>query len=458
MKKLLCLLIAFLVSSISYADQRAILADEAVKSLNPLEVYSTSAALVIGVSSYGNGWSHLPGVKDDIKVISELLSAKGFTVEKVSDVGILGFQSKLESFLRRYGKDNNARLVVYYAGHGHTLGSGDDKVGYLVLKGAKDPKKDVAGFKAGSIPMSYFAKQAASVKAKHVLFVFDSCFAGTVFSGMRSIPQFIIDMLKKPVRQFLASGNENQMVPDDSVFRRRFVDGIRGAADGDGDRVVTGSELGQYIQATVSSYSQGMQTPVFGKLKPDSGEILFFSQPAYDVRQSKDNEKQQKNPVKLSWEKERLLMVIKKNPHSPGASKALERLREIDVTLQNMPPVTTPERKDIKYTVSAKANWLKQGEQYPYMLMNPVFVPWKDGELKVAFKIKAKNRKAFQKMKIRKKMMDSVLQKFMKESNLLLIDSLSEIRDRMKVSADEAIDFACPGCIGEQPRISGISF
>ena len=53
---------------------------------------------------------------------------------------------------------------------------------------------------------------------------------------------------QEPVRQFITSGSADQEVPDNSIFRRAFVDALAGSADFDKDGYLTGSELGTYIQ------------------------------------------------------------------------------------------------------------------------------------------------------------------------------------------------------------------
>jgi hypothetical protein len=130
------------------------------------------------------------------------------------------------------------------------------------------------------LEIEIYAKQ---IDAKHALFVFDSCFSGSIFGLTRAIPAAISDKTTKPVRQFITAGAADQEVPDDSVFRRQFVAGLAGEADLNHDGYVTGSELSQFLEYTVINYTRGAQTPQYGKIRDpflDKGDFVFFLPPS----------------------------------------------------------------------------------------------------------------------------------------------------------------------------------
>lgn len=431
------ILLIILISSVSYA------ADRAIKPVREGNVYSVSAALLIGESDYTGGWPKLPGVKQDINAVESALIEHGFTVTKSMNPDKNGLKNAVESFLKRYGNDSKARLLIYFAGHGHTQGG----KGYIVLRDAADPKNGMAGFNKGALEIDYFASKAASVNAKHTLFVFDSCFSGSIFSAMRSIPQFVMEMLKKPAKFFIASGTENQQVPDDSVFRRRFTDGIAGTADSNADGIITGSELGMYLQTQVSDYTKGSQTPVFGKMKNMDGEFVFFKKGTVTT---------EKNEEELSGEKEKLIAIMKKAPGSPEANNALKRLREIDDSLKNMPPVEAKERKDIVIKATSKAIIRYNDSEYPYVLIAPVTGTISGKNVTAAFRLTAKDRNTFNSLSQRKSMLASVMGKKISELTADGDDTMSEMRENIKSAAKEATDFACPACISEPPVLTGL--
>jgi hypothetical protein len=111
------------------------------------------------------------------------------------------------------------------------------------------------------------------------LFIFDSCFAGTVFSSRGALPPAINRLIHLDVRQFITSGGANETVPDESIFRRELEFALRNAAaDSNGDGYVTGKELGIYLSDRVSNLMNGRQNPREGKLNDvnlDKGDFVF---------------------------------------------------------------------------------------------------------------------------------------------------------------------------------------
>ena len=126
--------------------------------------------------------------------------------------------------------------------------------------------------------MTQVLSWSKQIEAKHALFLFDSCFSGSVLKERALVvPQQIRAVTDKPVRQFISSGSAGQTVPSISIFRPSFIRGIQGEADLDKDGYVTGTELGLFLQKRVTSYDTG-QTPQFGKIKDplyDEGDFVF---------------------------------------------------------------------------------------------------------------------------------------------------------------------------------------
>lgn len=243
-------------------------------------LYKESHALVIGVSNYINGWPQLPGVMDDVAEVKKALSHLGFAVTEVINPTRDELNKAFESFIDKYGIDKDNRLLIYFAGHGHTLlpKYGGPEMGYIVPKDTPNPNSDERGFLRLAMSMQNMETYARTIQSKHALFLFDSCFSGSIFALSRSIPEIIREKSAKPVRQFITAGKANQEVPDRSIFRRQFVAGLEGGADLNRDGYVTASELGQFLEDSVTKYSRGSQIPQFGKLRDpalDQGDFIF---------------------------------------------------------------------------------------------------------------------------------------------------------------------------------------
>ena len=256
-------------------------------SAGSVALYDASYALVIGIDGYTNGWPRLSNAVEDARVVAAEMEKHGFSVTLKTDPTSEELIRTLREFFIVKGEDENARLVVWFAGHGHTL----DGEGFLVPADAPRPK-NARQFKLTALPMRRFGEYVRLAESKHVFAVFDSCFAGTVFDAQRSLPPAAITRATTlPVRQFLTSGDADQTVSDDGTFRDLFIRALRGEerADANGDGYVTASELGLFLTDRVTNLTRGRQTPRYGKLRDkdwDRGDFVFASTGARTAAQT----------------------------------------------------------------------------------------------------------------------------------------------------------------------------
>ena len=244
-------------------------------------LYKDSYALIIGNGAYPvkNGWNPLPGAVNDVKEVAEVLEHHGFEVTLKIDVTKSEFNQAFSEFIYESGKDEDNRLLFYYAGHGYTTkaATGED-LGYLVMLDTPNPENAVE-FDLHSVDMVKFVSDSKKIHAKHVLFMFDSCFSGTVLNlRNRVTPSHITDRIKNPVRQFITAGRANEPVPDRSEFKKAFLNLLEGRVEEPTpDGYLTGVELGDYLYRTVPKFSQG-QHPQHGKIHDqqlNTGDFVF---------------------------------------------------------------------------------------------------------------------------------------------------------------------------------------
>ncbi len=259
------------------ADSRGV--QVVVKDIQGREItlYKGSHALLIGASRYTGGWPSLHTVANEVSTIKSVLENHGFTVEVVTDPNSNELRQAFLNFINRYGFDTDHRLVFFFAGHGHTRQEG--RRGYLVPVDAPDPLYDERGFFQKALDMDQVMTWARRIESRHALFLFDSCFSGTIFAARErpTIPPHISAATARPVRQFISAGDADQPVPARSVFAPSFVRALEGAADLNNDGYVTGTELGMYLHEQVLHYRTG-QTPVYGKIRDpelDQGDFVF---------------------------------------------------------------------------------------------------------------------------------------------------------------------------------------
>ena len=247
-----------------------------------IELYKNSYALVIGNGTYTNGWSPLRGALQDVDEVADVLEEHGFAVTLKKDLKKPDFEKVFTDFVVNAGNDLDNRLLFYYAGHGYTqkMANGED-LGYLVMVDAPLAEQDEVNFNLKAVDMISLMTQAKLVRSRHVLFMFDSCFSGTILNlrNRPAPPQHISDRVEHPVRQFITAGRVNEQVPDRSVFKQEFLDLIQGrAGDPSNDGYITGEELGYYLSTKVPEYNNGAQHPQHGKImdpKLNKGDFVF---------------------------------------------------------------------------------------------------------------------------------------------------------------------------------------
>ena len=246
-----------------------------------LPLYSSYYALVVGCGEYNSGWPQLPNPVSDAREVAKTLSDMGWKVEIVENPTGAQLRSALYELVTGPGRDKESAILVWFSGHGHTLSEVDgSKLGYIVPIDAPNPDNNEMGFMERGVSMRQIETIARRIYAKHVLMIFDSCFSGAIFQMVRSRPSpYIEEKVSSPVREFITAGSEHEQVPDKSVFKVCFLQGIKeGFADINSDGYVTGEELGIYLQEQVVNYTRKAQHPQFGKInhpRLDKGDFVF---------------------------------------------------------------------------------------------------------------------------------------------------------------------------------------
>ena len=199
-----------------------------------VELYSKSYALVIGNDDYTSGWPRLGQAVKDARNVAKALEGQGFEVTLKTNLDWRSLRQTFEDFFLEKGSAPDARLFIWYAGHGHTDQRGE---GYLIpTDGALE--RDRLKFRRTALSLRRFGDFVRLADSKHVFTVFDSCFAGTIFDVARGAPPpHITRITTEPVRQFMTSGDAGQTVSDDGTFAKLFIEALQGKrrADGNGD-------------------------------------------------------------------------------------------------------------------------------------------------------------------------------------------------------------------------------
>jgi hypothetical protein len=227
---------------------------------------------------------------------------------------------------------------------------------YIVPVDAPNPNKDRDGFLRKAMGMQQIEVYAKAIQSKHALFLFDSCFSGSIFETSRAIPESISYKTSKPVRQFITSGGADETVPDRSIFRQQFIAAIEGEADTDREGYVTGSALGEFLQKKVMNYTRGSQHPQYGKIRNpnlDKGDFVFqvakampVEKPSRPVEVKKDSEPDVEEPVKPRFSIDEIKKQVE--VEKPRWDKNLEEMKTAYAQ------VKAYEAEDIPFETKAK--------------------------------------------------------------------------------------------------------
>jgi len=221
-------------------------------------------AVVIGIDDYET-LGELSTCRNDARAVAEaLVAAAGYRPGRVvlltDETSGASGRPTLATVRRRIKQiaqlaREGDTVLVYFSGHGITRNG----QGFLV---------PVDGDHENAVPLAWVRKTLEDSPAKHKFLVLDVCHAGAAAKGAGGIAP----SLSAPgdgVVMLLSSAADQVSYPDAqsgrSVFSRRFVDGLSGEADANGDDAVTASELFAYVQRAMIDWSIATgktQTPI----------------------------------------------------------------------------------------------------------------------------------------------------------------------------------------------------
>lgn len=306
--------------------------------------FGKNFALVIGVGDYEADWQDLPGISKDIQSVKDILKDLGFTVFPVENPSSMLLEDVFNTFINQYGQEKNAHLLIYFSGHGYTMKFNGKEIGFIVPADTPLPALDKEGFLLKALSLFQIGRFADRIKAEQALFVFDSCFSRPFFfTDPGRLPGPSLDKSGKHARQFITACSSNEKLPLKSVFRPRFVSALKGEADLNGDSLLTGTELGEFLLKTVSEDSQGQQHPQYGRMdlsRPSHGDFVFSKKLKPSLIKLEQEE------LGLQERRKKLIEEEKKYIKESLELKLLkEQLRKIKDKQQEMEKMLTFERE-----------------------------------------------------------------------------------------------------------------
>jgi tetratricopeptide (TPR) repeat protein len=223
-----------------------------------------ASALVIGISSYPNlpANAQLRYAHTDAQAVRDFLVSEkgGFRVEDVTL--LLNEQATQDQIMREIGHlhertGNTGLALIFFAGHGVVKSN----QAYLI---ASDTKAD--DLFATGIDMKYLNSSVQSMRARSVVIITDACHSGALGDSLRTGPVDNVsakyfDQPSQRIDQssfiFSAASPTQASIEDSDLKRGLFthltLQGLDGAADADGNGVVTSAELYNFVLATMKT-------------------------------------------------------------------------------------------------------------------------------------------------------------------------------------------------------------
>jgi hypothetical protein len=252
-------------------------------------------AVVVGVSQYHDSRINPLHYADaDARAFYDFLRSDqaglgGFKDENVKlllndQANYRNVRSALFTFLK--GATDDDVVVIYFAGHGAADPERPDHL-YLLLNDSD--MDDIAG---SAFPMKDVSEAVRNLYARNVVVITDACHSAGVggqmagprgaalrdANDMNRINQAFLDQVQSSSGGsviFTASG-ANQYSQEDArwggghgVFTHFLLDGLRGAADDDGDRIVTLGEMMEYTRDHVRRETRNAQIPTISQTAYD---------------------------------------------------------------------------------------------------------------------------------------------------------------------------------------------
>lgn len=245
---------------------------------------------MIGIDRYRH-WQQLSNAVRDATEAAAMFRRLGFEqiVEPLLDERATGkaIHELVTEDLHMLGPEDS--LVLFYAGHGgtrrHHVGDKEIQTGYLIPADASDSTNKVTTW----IELEGWLRAISLLPAKHILVILDACHSGIALDPIIKYRDVnsrqdtsLLTLSERRSRKIITSARADQVALDcgplhgHSLFTGCLIEGLTHGLRQRTHRVITGAELGLYVQRRVSDYAGSEQTPDFGTFALDGrGEMVI---------------------------------------------------------------------------------------------------------------------------------------------------------------------------------------
>ncbi len=229
-------------------------------------------ALLIGVSEYAPGLNPLPAAVKDLDAMKEVLLHPDMGEFAESDIVLLKnprrqeMEESIETLFANRHKDD--LVLLFFSGHGIK-----DDAGRLYLASSttrKTPQGDLV--RSSAVSANFVHENMSRSRSKRQVVILDSCFSGAFAEGLLAKDDGTVDIrtqLGGEGRAILTSSSSTQYSFEQegeelSLYTRFLIEGIKtGAADQDGDDVVSIDELHEYASRKVREVKPEVKPEIY---------------------------------------------------------------------------------------------------------------------------------------------------------------------------------------------------
>jgi len=266
--------------------------------------YDKSWAVVVGINQYphagSSGLRNLEYARADAEAVGKTLKTLGFEVtmlvdDKATRQAIIGALSNIQKNAKL-----DDRIVFYFAGHGITeeaAETSDDKgraMGYIL------PSDYDGGADATAISLETLKGLSKKIKAKHMVYLMDSCFAGDMLGTTRSsvsptstggLNAYLQQIMKERAHVVLTAGGKGQKVLEKnghgvftSIMLQALSEPRRMPWEKEG--YVIAGDLAQHIKKQMANV-YNKQSPQYGLLD-GQGDVMLALFKAVNIPEATD--------------------------------------------------------------------------------------------------------------------------------------------------------------------------
>jgi tetratricopeptide (TPR) repeat protein len=243
-----------------------------------------SYAVVIGVSRYpklAEKYQLRFPERDAQSMNTILISPEGgsFKAENVKvltgpQATLAGMRREIDGWLPSVAKDGD-RVLIYFAGHGFLYGG----KGYLAPSDFDSNHIEQSGY-----PMDELGSVIGDkIHATYKILMTDACHSGAISPEETQSLNTSLSNLQKSLFSFTASRDRESSYESPELdgghgfFTYYVVEGLGGAADTNGDGVVTADELAEYVHTQVREKTEGRQNPTSDRGSFDPNLLLAYT-------------------------------------------------------------------------------------------------------------------------------------------------------------------------------------